>query len=116
MLFQNLCKEDKNFRDLAFSGHHIMKKYQIYSLSNCNNKELYTLKVSLNDIKTKFQIYFQELFPNKEIEWKCKYLMPRRVNMDTDLRIFQYKILNNVLYLNKKLFKFKVVSSLLRSF
>ena len=28
--------------------------------------------------------------------------MPRRVTVDTNLRIFQYKILNNVLYLNEK--------------
>ena len=37
--------------------------------------------------------------------------MPRRVTIDTNLLIFQYKILNNVLYLNEKLFKFKIVSS-----
>ena len=33
--------------------------------------------------------------------------------MDTNLRIFQYKILNNVLYLNEKLFRFKKVLCLL---
>ena len=42
--------------------------------------------------------------------------MPRRVTIYTNLRIFQYKILNNVLYLNEKLFKFKIVSSPLCSF
>ena len=42
--------------------------------------------------------------------------MPRRVTIDTNLQIFQYKILNNVLYLNEKLFKFKIVSSRLCSF
>ena len=42
--------------------------------------------------------------------------MPRRVTIDTNLRIFQYKILNNALYLNEKLFKFKIVSSPLCSF
>ena len=42
--------------------------------------------------------------------------MLRRMTIDTNLRIFQYKILNNVLYLNEKLFKFKIVSSLLCSF
>ena len=30
--------------------------------------------------------------------------------MDVNLRIFQYKILNNVLYLNEKLFRFKKIS------
>ena len=37
---ENLYKGDKNFHDLTFSGHHIIKKYQIYSLSKCNSKEL----------------------------------------------------------------------------
>ena len=42
--------------------------------------------------------------------------MPRRVIIDTNLRVFQYKRLNYVLYLNEKRFKFKIVSSTLYSF
>ena len=40
----------------------------------------------------------------------------RHVIIDTNLRIFQYKLLNNVLYLNEKLFKFNIVFSPLCSF
>ena len=47
---ENLYKGDKNFNDLIFSGHHI-KKYQIYALSKCCSKELYSLQISLNDLK-----------------------------------------------------------------
>ena len=36
--------------------------------------------------------------------------------MDTNLRIFQYKILNNVLYLNEKLFRFNNILCPLCSF
>ena len=43
-------------------------------------------------------------------------LMPRRVTIDTKSRIFQYEILNNVLYLNEKLFRFKIVYSPFCSF
>ena len=71
---ENLHKGDKNFHALTFS--HIIKKYQIYSLSKCNSKELYSLQVSLNETKTKSQIYFEKLFRNKKIKWKCIYLMP----------------------------------------
>ena len=39
-----------------------------------------------------------------------------RVTINTSLRVFQYKILNNVLYLNEKTFKSEIVSSLLCSF
>ena len=42
--------------------------------------------------------------------------MPPYVTIDTNLRIFQYKILNSILYLNEKLFKFKIVYSRLCSF
>ena len=42
--------------------------------------------------------------------------MPHRVTIDTNLCIFQYKIFSNVLYLNEKRFKFKIVSSPLCSF
>ena len=52
---------------------------------------MYSLQVSLNDSKTMPQICFEKLFQNKEIEWKFIYLMPRRVTIDTNVRIFQYK-------------------------
>ena len=42
--------------------------------------------------------------------------MPLRMTIDTNLRMFQYKILKKVLYLNEKLFEFKIVSSPLCSF
>ena len=42
--------------------------------------------------------------------------MPSRVAIDTNLAIFQYKILINVLYLNEKLFEFKIVFLPLCSF
>ena len=38
------------------------------------------------------------------------------VTIDTKLRIFQYKILNNILCVNKMLFKFRKVESPLCSF
>ena len=82
---ENLYQGDKHFNDLTFSGHHIIKKYQIHSLSKCNSKKSYSLQISLNDSKTTSQIYFEFFFQNKEIKWKCIYLMPRRVTIDTNL-------------------------------
>ena len=101
---------------LSMYDHQLIKKNQIYSLHKCNSKELYCLQISLNNSKTRSQLYFEDLFQIKDIDWKHVYLLPRRVTMDTNLRIFQYKILNNVLYLNEKLFRFKKVSCPLCSF
>ena len=49
-------------------------------------------------------------------DWKSIYLLPRRVTMDTNLRMFQCKLLNKVLYLNNMLFSFKEVDSPLCSY
>ena len=38
-------------------------------------------------------------------------MLPRQATIESLLRSFQYKILNNILYLNEKLFKFKIIGS-----
>ena len=54
------------------------------------------------------QKYFKTLFPCLNLDWKLMYLLPQILSKNTSLRSFQYKILNNVLYLNHKLFQLKV--------
>ena len=46
-----------------------------------------------------------------EIDKKRIYLIPRKVTIETSLRVFQYKILNNFLYLNNGLYKFGFADS-----
>ena len=46
------------------------------------------------------------------LNWKKIYILLRKVFGDTNLYIFQFKILNNILCLNKLLFKFKKVPPL----
>ena len=43
-------------------------------------------------------------------------MLPRIVTKDSRLQVFQYKLLNNVLYLNKMLFRFGKIDSPLCSF
>ena len=57
------------------------------------------------------QKYLNELFKTDSFDWKQIYLLPRLVTLDSYSRSIQYKILNNVLYLNKKLFKFRKSAS-----
>ena len=42
------------------------------------------------------------------IEWSLVYTLPKKVTTDTSTRIFQYKILNNILYLNNRLYKMTI--------
>lgn len=40
------------------------------------------------------------------IDWKKVYSLPFRTTLDSKLREFQYKILNNIVFTNDKLFRF----------
>ena len=62
--------------------------------------------------------YFTGRFdiPGDVDSWKNIYSLPRKVTLDTKTRIFQDKILNNILYLNYQMFNMKIVSSPFCSF
>ena len=47
----------------------------------------------------------------ENVDWSRIYLLPRATTIESSLRSFQYKILNNTLYLNERLFKLKAVES-----
>ena len=48
------------------------------------------------------EIYFSEKYGIGNEECEKIYLLPGLVTLDTKTRIFQYKILNNILYLNNR--------------
>ena len=52
---------------------------------------------------------------NYDIDWTAIYLLPRLATHNNYMRSFQYKTLNNILYLNKKILYFwnKVISTVL---
>ena len=70
------------------------------------------------DNNTIWNYFSQKKLSNPELEWKDIYIyvyiyiyiyiytLPRHVTINTNLRIFQYKLLHNILYLNEMLYKF----------
>ena len=56
------------------------------------------------------------MFENTTLDWNNIYLSPRLATIDPTLRSVQYKILNNVLFLNKKLHIFGITNTALCSF
>ena len=44
-----------------------------------------------------------QIFETTNLNWKEIYILPRKVYIATNLRMFQYKILNNILFLNNLL-------------
>ena len=52
----------------------------------------------------------------QNVNWQTVYTLLRLRTIDSHTRIFQYKILNNILYLNNRLFKMNIANSELCSF
>ena len=61
------------------------------------------MQLILSVEKPAAQTYFYKI-QNFELEWKDIYNLPRSVTINKNLRIFQYKLLRIVLYLNKMLY------------
>ena len=80
-----------------------------YSLSHVSARSMYTKLIQPQTS----QKTIGKLLNNYEVNWRQSYLIPQKVTIDISLRIFQYKILNNILYLNERLSKIDpTVSSL----
>ena len=101
---------------LVIHDHHLIKKHKIFFLNELKSIALYEIVIYVNKIKPASQIYFEKLFPNFKPDWKSICLLPRRVTLNKKLKILQYKLLNNVFYMNNMLFRFKKVDSSLCSF
>ena len=84
-----------------YLNHHVIENNQ--GMEKVIPKELYSLSLVLkNELRTN-QKYFSTIFPNLQVEWTEISLLSRKVSIDTNLAMSQYKILRNVLYLNKQL-------------
>ena len=78
----------------------------MYFLNRFSSKEIYNFLISQKEEKTSSRLYYQKKFNDSNLDWKNIYLLVRIVTNDSKLRAFQFKLLNNVLYSNKMLFKF----------
>jgi hypothetical protein len=58
----------------------------------------------------------QHKYPELAVEWTKIYSLPFVVTIETKLREFQYKLLNDIIFTNEKLFRFKMIESPLCNF
>ena len=99
-----------NLSNLYIKDHHLIKCNTIYKLEKLDSKELYHMQLCLKYDKPTCQSYHVKNFDDYDFNWKLIYRIPRITTLQTKIRIFQYKLLNNVLYLSKKLFQFGIIS------
>ena len=106
--WKNTINNNRIPENLLFLNHHLIKCNILLSLEKLNSKELYWIQLTRDFCKPTSQIYFEKHFNDCVLDWKYIYVLPRIVNSDPYRRYFQYKVLNNVLYLNEKLFFFGI--------
>ena len=123
-LLHEVLKSWKNFlsnvkdntHNLVFHKHHLIRKHHLCFLNALSNKEIYNFHITQNKETTSSRLYYQNKFNDNNFDWKNIYLLVDNVPKDSKLRAFQFKLLNNVLYLNKMVFKFGKIRSPLCSF
>ena len=116
MNWKTIIKHNCSNATLLLRNHHLIRKNNLISLDQLHCWELYNILVYTSPHKPTSQVYFENLFREQDLNWKEIYILPRKVSLDCNVRSFQYKVLNNVLYLNKKLFIFGKSPSSLCSF
>ena len=98
--------------NIVYFEHHLVKNNRIVAMEKLYSKEIYSLIISQNMGTPTSQQCFKTLFLHLNLDWKLIYLLPRTLTKST----FQYKVLNNELYLNHKLFQFTVSTTSLCSY
>ena len=91
--------------NLCIQDHHLIKCNAIYNLEKLDSRELYHMQLLLKYDKPTCQRYHEKKFIDYVFNWKLIYRIPHIATFEIKIRIFQYKLLNNILYLNKKLFQ-----------
>ena len=80
-------------------------------LNKLRRREQYKIQISEKCKTPTSNLQYEGYFSTTNLNWELMYLFPRVFIVDTKLRIFQYKILNNNFLVNKMLFEFKKVES-----
>ena len=114
--WKNIISNESLSNNNVYTNHHLIWNNRILCLEKLSAKELYALINYNKNHQPTSQKYFENMFAVSALDWKVIYILPRQVIISTFYRSFQYKLLNNVLYLNKKLFTFGLSASSLCSF
>ena len=96
-------KTKYHFSDSQHIGTYSMRRNTVWP--NLSVKQVYRALVKPLINPSTAQKSLEQYLGKSEIDWKEVYLTPLKITIESQLRVFQYKILNNVLYLNNRLFK-----------
>ena len=96
--------------NLSFSTNVRLRQNSV-QLDNLAAKIVYEILIQPIKRNPTAQRTMEALLQEPNIEWSLVYMLPRKVTIETSTRIFQYKNLNNILYLNNRLYKMTITES-----
>ena len=109
-----LKKKKEVAANLITHDNHLIKGSTRVITLDTSSSEIHSILILKVKNKPSSNIYFENFFNYNYIDWTTIYVPPRLVMHNTYMRSFQYKILNNILYLNKKLHIFRKKLSFLQ--
>ena len=95
--------EQKNL----YQNHNVIKE----AINKLSSKEIYLILISNIFRKPTSNVNFEKLFENTTLDWSKVYLSRHLATTDTTLHSCQYKILNNTIFLYKKLYNFGTINT-----
>ena len=98
--------------NLSFSTDVQLRQNSV-QLDNLAAKIVYEILIQPTKRNPTAQRTMEALLQKQNIEWSLVYMLPRKVTIDTSTRIFQYKIKNNIRYLNNRRYKMTVTESIM---
>jgi len=87
-------------------------------LDSITSSKLYWKLIEIIQVYPSARHEFSTLFQNSGdlFYWEVIYQILHVVTLDTKIRVFQYKLLNRIIYTNKSLYKMKMIDSPLFTF
>lgn len=73
-----------------------MKKNDLINFDKLHPRELYNVLICTSPHEPIFQVYFESIFFEQQLNWIKSYILPQKVSLDYNVRSFQYKLLNNI--------------------
>ena len=101
-------------KNLIIHGYYLIKASIIVIFEKLTSKELHQILISKSTNKVISVTYFEIKFNSNNLDWKKLVILPRLTTYN--LRSFQYKILRNILFLNKNQYLFGITKSPLCSY
>ena len=86
------------------------------NLTKLTSKKLYWILVEDIRVPPNATLKYNSIYSYQDFNWKQIYLIPHKVTLDIRTRIFQYKLLNRIVYANKLLYKIKLLDTSLCTF